>query len=193
MTTAAPLSSAGRPVLSTDDAFLAEPVHEETPRHKAYRFTLAVTRLSLGWVFLWAFLDKVFGLGRSTPAENAWLDGGSPTAGFLGNATSGPLSSFYQDIAGATWADWSFMFGLAAIGTALLLGITMRLAAGAGALLLVMMWTAVLPPENNPFMDDHLVYALVLIVLALTSAGHTLGLGRIWEQLPIVRNSALLK
>ena len=51
------------PVLRTDDAFLAEPVHEETPRHKAYRYVLATTRLSLGWVFLWAFLDKLFALG----------------------------------------------------------------------------------------------------------------------------------
>ena len=37
-----------RPVLRSDDAFLAEPVHEETPRHRAYRYTLAVTRISLG-------------------------------------------------------------------------------------------------------------------------------------------------
>ena len=27
------------PVLRADDAFLAEPTMEETPRHKAYRFT----------------------------------------------------------------------------------------------------------------------------------------------------------
>ena len=50
----------------------------------------AITRISLGWVFLWAFLDKAFGLGRATPAENAWLDGGSPTNGFLANAPTGP-------------------------------------------------------------------------------------------------------
>jgi thiosulfate dehydrogenase [quinone] large subunit len=41
--------------------------------------------------------------------------------------------------------------------------------------------------ENNPFMDDHLVYAGVLVVLALTAAGDTLGLGRIWGRLPLVR------
>ena len=29
-----------------------------------------------------------------------------------------------------------------------------------------MMWSVVLPPANNPFMDDHIVYALVLILLA---------------------------
>ncbi len=43
----------------------------------------------------------------------------------------------------------------------------MRIAAVAGALLTVLMWTAVLPPASNPFMDDHLIYAGILIVLAL--------------------------
>ena len=74
------------------------------------------------------------------------------------------------------------MVGLAGIGVALLLGIGMRVAAVAGGLLLVLMWTAVLPPENNPFMDDHLIYAAVLAVLALVDAGDTLGLGRVWAR-----------
>lgn len=52
------------------------------------------------------------------------------------------------------------MLGLLGIGAALMLGVFMNLAAGAGALLLLLMWTAVLPPENNPFMDDHIIYAL---------------------------------
>ncbi|MFD0855743.1 hypothetical protein ACFQ07_26105 [Actinomadura adrarensis] len=48
-----------------------------------------------------------------------------------------------------------------------------RVAAAAGALLMVMMWTAVLPPADDPFTDDHLVYAIVLVGLALVSAGDT--------------------
>jgi thiosulfate dehydrogenase [quinone] large subunit len=76
---------------------------------------------------------------------------------------------------------------------ALILGIGMRLAAGAGALLTVMMWTVVLPPASNPFMDDHLIYAAILIVLALLGAGNTLGLGRIWASLPLVRRTPWLR
>jgi thiosulfate dehydrogenase [quinone] large subunit len=165
----------------------------ETAAQKATRYVLAGLRLALGWVFLWAFLDKLFGLGRSTPAANAWIDGGSPTQGFLGKAVSGPFEGIYHNIVGAAWADWLFMTGLAGIGIALLAGIGMRIAATAGALLLVLMWTAVLPPENNPFMDDHLIYAGVLIVLALTAAGNTLGLGRRWNHLPIVQRLPWLK
>ena len=182
-----------RPVLRSDDAFLAEPTHEETSRHRAYRFTLAAIRLSVGWVFLWAFLDKMFGLGHETPSAGAWIDGGSPTAGFLGKATTGPFASFYQSFAGAGWANWLFMAALAGIGIALVLGVAMRAAAASGATLLVLMWTAVLPPANNPFMDDHLIYALVLVALALAGAGKTLGLGRMWEQIPLVSRHEALK
>jgi thiosulfate dehydrogenase [quinone] large subunit len=157
------------------------------------RYAAAAARLSLGWIFLWAFLDKTFGLGYATESKNAWIDGGSPTNGFLSNAPTGPFKDIYNDIAGAAWADWLFMIGLLGIGVALLAGIAMRIAAAAGALLLVLMWTAVLPPENNPFMDDHIVYALVLVLLAAMGAGRFLGLGAYWESLPIVKRFPILK
>ena len=79
------------------------------------------------------------------------------------------------------------MVGLAGIGVALVLGIGIRVAAASGALLLVLMWTAVLPPANNPFMDDHLIYAGLLVALALASAGDTLGFGKFWRDTPLVR------
>ena len=182
-----------QPVIRLDEPFIAEPTFEETTRHRAYRFALGATRLALGFTFLWAFVDKMFGLGYATPAKNAWIDGGSPTAGFLGHATKGPFAEFYQSFAGAAWADTLFMLGLAGIGIALMLGITIRIAAAAGATLLVMMWTAALPPENNPFMDDHLISALVLIVIALAGAGNTLGFGRVWGRIPLVRRYGALK
>ncbi|WP_336921387.1 hypothetical protein [Aquipuribacter sp. SD81] len=151
------------------------------------RYLLAALRLSLGFVFLWAFLDKTFGLGRATPAEGAWTAGGSPTEGFLANAPTGPFASTFNSIAGAAWADWLFMVGLLGIGVALVLGIGMRIAAASGAVMLVLMWAAVLPPANNPFMDDHLVYAMVLVLLVVLHAGDVLGLGRRWRDLPGVR------
>jgi len=165
----------------------------DTTRERATRYILAGTRMALGWIFLWAFIDKMFGLGFATETKNAWINGGSPTKGFLTFGVTGPFKDLYTGIAGAAWADWLFMIGLAGIGVALLLGIGMRIAAVAGGLLLVLMWTAVLPPENNPFMDDHLIYAAVLAVLALVNAGDTWGLGRAWAKLPIVRQLPWLR
>jgi thiosulfate dehydrogenase [quinone] large subunit len=152
-----------------------------------------LARISLGWVFLWAFLDKTFGLGYATESKDAWIDGGSPTFGFLSFGAAGPFKGVYNSIAGDAWADWLFMLGLLFIGVALVLGVFMNLAAAAGALLLVMMWTAVLPPENNPFMDDHLIYALTLGLLASLGAGRWFGLGHRWEQTSLVRRTPFLR
>jgi thiosulfate dehydrogenase [quinone] large subunit len=160
---------------------------------RAFGYVTAALRIGLGWIFLWAFLDKLFGLGHETESKAAWINGGSPTNGFLAHATAGPFADLYQNIAGQAWADWLFMIGLAGIGTALIAGVAIRIAAASGALLLVLMWTAVLPPANNPFLDDHLIYALVLIALALVKAGHVLGLGQTWERLPLVQKYSALR
>jgi thiosulfate dehydrogenase (quinone) large subunit len=158
----------------------------------AARYLLAGIRIALGWVFLWAFVDKVFGLGLATASAKSWVNGGSPTKGFLSSAT-GPFAGFYHSIAGTGLVNVLFMAGLLVVGVALILGIGMRLAAAGGAVLTVLMWTAVLPPASNPFIDDHLIYAAVLIVLALLGAGNTLGLGRVWAASPLVRRVAWLK
>jgi thiosulfate dehydrogenase (quinone) large subunit len=159
----------------------------------AARYVWAVARLSLATVFLWAFFDKLFGLGHETASKQAWIHGGHPTMGFLKFSAAGPLKGFYHGIAGAAWADWLFMLGLAGIGAALLLGIGMRVAAASAVVMLVMMWSVVLPPENHVFMDDHLVYALLVIGLALVGAGETLGLGRWWNRTSVVERFPILK
>ena len=150
------------------------------------RYLWAATRLCLGWTFLWPFLDKTFGLGHETASADAWLSGGNPTEGFLSHS-AGPFSGIYQSIAGAGVVNVLFMVGLLAIGVALLLGIAMRPACIAGATMLMLMWTASLPPENNLFMDDHIIYALVLIGLAAVGAGKTLGLGERWARTELVQ------
>jgi thiosulfate dehydrogenase [quinone] large subunit len=176
--------------MSANDQFM--PPAMETRAARAARYLLAGIRIGLGFIFLWAFADKVFGLGFSTPSARAWVNGGNPTQGFLGSS-EGPFSGFFQAIAGTSAANVLFMGGLLAIGTALTLGIGMRLAAAGGALLMVMMWAAVLPPATNPILDDHLINAAILIVLALLAAGNTLGLGRAWAAMPMVQRNPWLK
>lgn len=164
---------------------------------------LAVLRMGFGFTFLWAFLDKTFALGFHTGYDQqgnldrfgdaAWINGGSPTEGFLLFGADGPFKEFYNSIAGDAWADWLFMTGLLGIGIALTFGIGMRLAAAAGALLYVLMWTVVLPPENNPVIDDHLLAGVTLVALALTAAGDTWGMGRAWRSSALVRRFPVLR
>jgi thiosulfate dehydrogenase [quinone] large subunit len=165
---------------------------------------VAVVRIATGLVFLWAFLDKLFGFGYATPGERSWLNGGSPTQGFLGNIDHGPFAAMFRGWAGATWADWLFMLALAGVGIAVVLGIGMRIAAVSGTILMLMMWAAEWPLDRftdageptmstNPILDYHILYALVLIWLAIVAAGNTWGLGRTWTKLDIVRKNPWLR
>lgn len=156
------------------------------PLSAATRRVLVGIRLALGWIFLWAFLDKLFGLGHDTTPAKSWLNGGSPTKGFLGSS-KGPFEGFFHAIAGNGVVDVLFMVAMLALGVGLILGVGMRLVAVVGAFVTVLMWAAVLPPASNPFMDDHLVYAGVLVLLTLLGAGDTFGLGRAWASTSLVR------
>jgi thiosulfate dehydrogenase [quinone] large subunit len=159
---------------------------------------LAVLRITTGFVFLWAFLDKAFGLGYSTPTARAWINGGSPTKGFLTSVDVGPFQSAAHAIAGTWWADSLFMVGMLAVGVALLAGVGLRVSAFSGGLIMAMMWFAEFPiaahtstatpsGSTNPLTDYHLIYTVVLIGLAAAYAGHTWGLGRLWAKLPFVQ------
>jgi len=143
-------------------------VAKKQPTYKVAWYTLAISRIMVGFVFLWAFFDKLFGLQFATMPDKAWLAGGSPTTGFLkmGVNPDSSLAPFFNGLAGQAWVDWLFMVGLLGIGLALVLGIGLRIAAATGTTLLVLLWLAQFPLENNPLIDDHLVYAAVIITAA---------------------------
>ncbi|OGY58551.1 MAG: hypothetical protein A3H06_01435 [Candidatus Colwellbacteria bacterium RIFCSPLOWO2_12_FULL_44_13] len=157
------------------------------------RYFFGLLRIVMGWTFLWAFLDKVFGLGFTTEAGKSWLDGVSPTLGFLKFGSHGPFASIFQSIAGNVFVDWLFMLGLLFLGVALILGIGTRVAGYAGALLVVLMWLAVLPPEHNPVIDEHIVYAFVLLTLPYVQAGRYFGFGKRWSATKFVQKHPVLE
>jgi thiosulfate dehydrogenase [quinone] large subunit len=126
-------------------------------------------RISMGFIFLWAFFDKTFGLGFATKFENAWIRGGSPTTGFLKFGVHGPLANFFHSLAGLPAVDWLFMIGLLFVGLTLIFNRFVKWGALAGSLMLAFMYLALMFPENNPIIDDHLIYILVLILIALNA------------------------
>ncbi|GAA2581710.1 DoxX family protein [Microbacterium binotii] len=160
----------------------------------AARRTVAIARFATGFIFLWAFLDKTFGLGFSTPVERAWINGGTPAQGFLNSeAVSGPFKGIFQAIA-TPLTDVLFMAGMLGVGLAVMLGIGMRVAAVAGSAIMLFMWMAEFPMiwgtgSTNPVVDYHIIYALMLIVFVALAAGETWGLGAQWRKLPIVQKN----
>lgn len=167
----------------------SRPAHERTTGkrdHLRGEWLWAAVRIAIGFIFLWQFLDKLFGLGIRTPRDQAWIHGGSPTTGYLSHV-KGPLGSVFRDMAGKGWPDWLYMLGFAGLGIALILGIGMAIAAVGGTLLLAMLYASNLPVETNPFVDLHVIYALTIIALAVTRVGERYGLGRWWARTSLVR------
>jgi thiosulfate dehydrogenase [quinone] large subunit len=166
---------------------------------KELQIVLGILRLAVGFIFLWAFFDKLLGLGFSTCFDpqtktinyfcnQAWINGGSPTFGFLKFATKGPFAGVFQAMAGNPLVDWLFMLGLLGIGLGLMLGIFMKLSTFFGGVMLALMYLAgFLPPQHNPLIDEHIVYIIVMAVLCLTQSGKYLGLGKIWSQTRLVQ------
>ena len=154
--------------------------------------SLAVTRMLLGLTFLWAFFDKLFGLGFSTPTGRAWINGGSPTTGYL-SSVDGMFASFFNGLAGNNLVDWLFMLGLMGVGFGLFLGIAMRPSIIAGSAMLFLMWLAALPLTTNPLIDDHIIYIAMLSVLWFGLSLQRLSLGHMWRRLSVVKSNSWLK
>jgi thiosulfate dehydrogenase [quinone] large subunit len=186
----------------TDDVLVQDHIVTSSAARKA----LAALRIGFGLTFLWAFLDKFLALGFATGknpetgavdrfGDAAWLNGGSPTEGFMkfGVAETNWFHGIFSSLGGTAFADWLFMIGLLGIGLALTVGIGMRVAMVAGALLYVFMWVASFPMENNPFLDDHLLGAVTMVVLGLTLAGDTWGAGKAWAMSSLVRSNGFLR
>lgn len=186
----------------TTEAVLPAPVwgarsEREIVKSQGARAALTALRLATGFIFLWAFLDKTFGLGFSTPSKLSWINGGTPSQGFLNSpAVTGPFKGFFAAIASPT-TDILFMLAMLAVGAAVILGIGLRVSAVAGTIVLIFMYLAEWPfaanaGSTNPLVDYHIIYALALIVIAALSAGDTWGLGRAWKTLPLVKNQRWL-
>jgi thiosulfate dehydrogenase [quinone] large subunit len=183
----------------------AEPAVAPRDSDLKARRVWGLLRIAMGWTFLWAFLDKAFSLGFATGrnpdtgaidffGKAAWIHGGSPTDGALTFALRGPFKSLYGGLIGQTWIEWVYMASMLLIGAALILGIGTRLAALGGIAWLGIFYTATaIWPDNNPSLDEHLVYIIVLAGIAYVGAGRYLGLQRYWERMSLVKRFPILK
>lgn len=158
------------------------------------KYIWGLLRIGLGWTFLWAFIDKIWGLGFATAAGKGWIDGVSPTLGFLKFATKGPFKEIYAGLAGNPIIDYLFMAGCLFIGISFLLGIGMRIAAFSGLLFYALIYTAgFIPPVHNPFLDEHIMYPILMLGLMKIGAGRWLGLGGWWSNTALVKKFPILE
>jgi thiosulfate dehydrogenase [quinone] large subunit len=170
---------------------------------------LSVTRILVGFIFLWAFIDKLIGLGFTTcrskeegstaidvMCDSAWLSGGKITKGYLGSS-SGPLEDVFVSLGDQRWTDWIFMIGLLGIGLALMLGIGTKIASWCGVAMLAMMYVSHAWPGavvgTNPVVDYHVIYAVAGVATVYVELQRqSIGLGNWWRKLPIVQKNQWL-
>ncbi len=96
-------------------------------------------------------------------------------------------------LVGLTGDYWLFMLGLLFVGVALILGIGVKLAGYTGAFMMFLMWLAVLPLENNPIIDDHFIYIIIMLGFTITNPGDWLGFGKKWASTNLVKKYKFLR
>lgn len=139
-------------------------------------------RLSMGWIFIWSGFDKLI---TNFTAE-----------GFLVNASKGPLKDIFVDMGTNSTAldviDPLMVWGQILIGFSLILGVFTRVGLLFAAAQILLFYLAQLWPENNPFMDFHIIYIGIFALLGALGAGRVVGLDALIEELPVVKRAPAL-
>ncbi len=159
--------------------------------HEKGLYAIAIFRIMVGWLLLWGFIDKMFGLGFRTPAGQGVIDGGSPSS-FIAYADGGILADLYNTLAGNVVADVLLMAGLLILGTTLIIGIASKLTTILTVAFLVVMYTLWTPPPDNPLIDDHIVMSMGMVATYYLGGFEKLSLNGWWRSIPIVERFPIL-
>ena len=135
------------------------------------KITIAATllRLCLGW---YMFID-----GMQAVLDPAW----SAKGFLLGAKTFPAFYAWFALPANTWWVDPLNSWGITLVGAALLLGVGVRVAAWAGATLMILYYFPhyTLPTVPHGFIvEDHLIDAAGFVLVALLPAAQSWGLAR---------------
>ena len=134
------------------------------------KISLFLLRVSLGWLMLYSGINAL-----TTPGWSAagYLKGAKTFAGFyqwLLQPNILPVINFVNE-----WA-------LTLLGISLILGVFIRFSAPLGTVLMLLYYFPILqfpyPNTHDFIVDEHIIYALALLVLASLRAGDVWGLGK---------------
>ncbi len=125
---------------------------------------LALLRITIGWLLLWGFLDKLFGLGYRTPWGEGMLFGYHPTE-WLKYSSGGILGDFWQGIEPNLPMDLLLMAGLLLVGLCLILGVASKIATIATVAFMLCMFSLWMPPQDNPVLDYHIILAVAALAI----------------------------
>lgn len=141
------------------------------------KISLLLLRLGMGWMFFYAGITKI-------------LNPNWTSAGYLKGAKT--FVVFYNALLSPSIlpiVDFVNEWGLLLLGISLMLGVFVRLSSILGAALMLLYYFPILDfPYPNTYsfiVDEHIIYALALLILAVWRAGRIYGLENWCANLPI--------
>ena len=156
----------------------------ETPLHRAL---ILFFRVAMGWTFLYAGITQTF-------IEPHWT-----AASFLAHTKT--FHMLYGPLVGSSLMpliDFCVKWGHLLIGLSLVSGLMIRVSGVFGILLMLVYWSAHLdfPYVSSPLnflLDDHIVYAAIIVYLMAVRAGHVFGLDAVAEKIDLIENNPFLR
>ena len=152
---------------------------------RRHQLAVAVLRVAVGFIFLFAGLEKVIGGNLEWSAAGFLQFGTAGTLGwpFVTEAVEGtiynPTNAFWVALADNDFAmsviNILVPWGQIGIGIGLMLGLLTRFSAAMGALMMVLFFFAAWDIEFG-IVNQHLTYALVTFVLGYLGTGNFYGL-----------------
>ena len=138
------------------------------------KFILLLARLAMGWLMLYAGFVKII--------DPAWT-----AKTYIQKATLLPqLYSFFLRPDILPYVNSANKWGLALVGGALILGLATRFAAFWGIVLMALYFVPIYNPQSIA-MDEHIIYALVFLLLMVFAAGRFMGLDGFLERAKFIR------
>ena len=141
------------------------------------KLSLFALRIAMGWLMFYAGITKLL---NPTWSSAGYLTGAKTFPEFYAWLTRPeilPITNFAN--------EW----GLTLLGVSLILGVFVRLSSLGGALLMILYYFPVLTfptIKTTAFIvDEHIMYALVLLFFAAVKAGRVWGLENWYSKLPV--------
>ena len=152
---------------------------------ESYRIGIAVLRIGVGIIFLWAGLEKILApepfdasgfLQFGTTGSLGWpFVTGTPAEGTVFNPTHDFWVGLSENESAMSVINFLVPYGQLGIGIGLILGLLTRFSAAMGTLMMLFFFIAAWDFEFG-IVNQHLTYAIVTAFLGLIGAGNYFGI-----------------